>query len=281
MKKNLSTILLIIIFFIGLAVLLYPSVSDIYNNALHQNAITAYENQVSVYTPEDYQEFWELVDGYNKELASHSGTMDFVNGYPQDGYYQQMLSFTGNSIMAYIEIPSIDVRLPIYHGTSDPVLASGIGHLEGSSLPGGGKGTHTVLSGHRGLPSATLFTNLDKLEAGDVFYIHVLNRTLTYMVDDVSIVLPYEIENLTIDPNKDYVTLVTCTPYGVNSHRLLVRGTRLDSDNGFDAAAEYTFRVYKDAEIYGVNVIAPIAMVPLLILVLIYILVHYRNRKSS
>jgi sortase A len=153
--------------------------------------------------------------------------------------------------------------------------------LEGSSLPGGGKGTHTVLSGHRGLPSATLFTNLDQLELGDVFYVHVLNRTLTYMVDDISIVLPYEVDQLTIDPEQDYVTLVTCTPYGVNSHRLLVRGTRVDTDNGFDSSTQYTFHIYKDAEVYSINVIAPIAAVPLFILVLIYILVRYRNKKSS
>lgn len=281
MKKHLSTIILVFIFFVGLAVLLYPSVSNIYNNSLHSAVISDYDNQLGTFTEKDYSEFWDGAERYNAKLREYGSGMHFTNGEPQDEEYVKLLDVIGTGMMGYIEIPSIDVSLPIYHGTSASVLAAGVGHLEGSSLPGGGAGTHMILSGHRGLPSAKLFTDLDELEIGDLFYIHVLDRTLTYMVDDISVVLPSEVGNLTLDAEKDYVTLVTCTPYGVNSHRLLVRGTRVDSDNGFDAATQYTFHVYKDAEIYGVNVIAPIAAVPILLLFLIYVLVRYRHRKSS
>ncbi len=281
MKKHLSTILLVLVFIVGLAVLLYPSVSDLYNSSLHSAAINDYDAVLNTLTEQDYSQYWSAVDAYNEKIRGRGTVMGLVNGEPQDQEYMDTLNVPGTGMMGYIEIPSIDVRLPIYPGTSDAVLSAGVGHIEGSSLPGGGKGTHAILSGHRGLPSATLFTDLDELVEGDVFYLHILDRTLAYQVDQISTVLPTEVGNLTLDPEKDYVTLITCTPYGVNSHRLLVRGVRIAHDEEREETPQYTFRVHRDVEIYGVSIIAPIAMVPLLILVLIYVLVRYRNRKSS
>jgi sortase A len=280
MKKHLSTIILVLIFIVGLAVLLYPSVSDLYNSRLHAGIIDDYSKQVSTMTAQDFSEYWEAVDAYNQQLARRSKSLSLINGDPVDELYESLLNVTGTGMMGYIEIPSIDVQLPIYHGSSDAILSAGVGHIEGSSLPGGGSSTHVVLSGHRGLPSSRLFTDLDKLEEGDVFYLYILDRTLVYQVDQIQVVLPSQVDDLTLEDGQDAVTLVTCTPYGVNTHRLLIRGIRVDTDDQ-ETASQFTFHVYKDAELYSVSVIAPIAAVPLLVLVLIYILVHYRSKKTS
>ena len=225
-KDNYITLLLFLILLAGLSLLLYPSVSD-YWNSLHQTrAIATYAEEVANLNQDQYDEIWAAAESYNASLT------DRVNAYQlsdaQKEEYQQLLNVSGLGVMGYIEIPEIDVSLPIYHGTEDPVLQVAVGHLEWTSLPVGGESTHCVLSGHRGLPSAKLFTNLDKLREGDTFLLRVLDEILTYEVDQILIVEPQDTAALEIVEGQDYCTLVTCTPYGINTHRLLVRGHRID-----------------------------------------------------
>ena len=226
MRKNLSTIILILIFLVGLSVMLYPSVSDAVNRKHQSRAVASYAEEVEQLSDADYQTYFDAADAYNRQLNTTPNAFykpDLVSGYAQT------LDISGTGIMGYITIPKISVELPIYHGTDEGVLQVAAGHLEGSSLPVGGAGTHAVISAHRGLPSAKLFTNLDELEVGDRFTITVLNRVLTYEVDQISIVLPTEIDQLLPTEGMDYVTLMTCTPYGINTHRLLVRGKRVET----------------------------------------------------
>ena len=227
MKRiKISTIILILVFLVGLSLLLYPTVSD-YWNSLHQSqAIVEYSQEVEKMDQELYEKLWSEAIQYNKTLTNHPNRFEMTEEEKQK--YDKLLNVSGNGIMGYIEIPAIDCFLPIYHGTNEAVLQTSIGHLEGSSLPTGGAGTHCVVSGHRGLPSARLFTDLDKLKEGDRFVLKVLDRTLTYEVDQILTVDPYDLEALAIDPQQDYCTLVTCTPYGINTHRLLVRGRRVE-----------------------------------------------------
>ncbi len=227
MKRiKISTIILILVFLVGLSLLLYPTVSN-YWNALHQSqAIVEYSQEVEKMDQELYEKLWSEAIQYNKTLTNHPNRFEMTEEEKQK--YDKLLNVSGNGIMGYIEIPAIDCFLPIYHGTNEAVLQTSIGHLEGSSLPTGGAGTHCVVSGHRGLPSARLFTDLDKLKEGDRFVLKVLDRTLTYEVDQILTVDPYDLEALAIDPQQDYCTLVTCTPYGINTHRLLVRGRRVE-----------------------------------------------------
>lgn len=225
MKKHLSTILLVLILLVGVAIMLYPTVSD-YVNSLHQSrAVATYAQKVENMDSGQYEEILKAARQYNAELAQNPRIAKLTDAELER--YMQLLNVDGNGVMGYIEIPSIRVSLPIYHGTSDVVLQSGVGHTDWSSLPVGGESSHCVLPGHRGLPSAKLFTNLDKLVEGDTFTLHVLNEVLTYEVDQILVVEPQETEALQIVPGKDYCTLVTCTPYGINSHRLLVRGHRV------------------------------------------------------
>ena len=211
MKKNKSTIILILVFFVGLSVMLYPTLSD-YVNQLHQSrAVATYAEDVDKLTDADYSAYFEAADAFNAQIAADPDALYFPSRFPA---YENTLDVTGTGIMGYITIEKIGVELPIYHGTSDSVLQIAAGHLEGTSLPVGGKSTHAVISAHRGLPSAKLFTNLDRLEVGDTFTITVLDRVLTYEVDNISIVLPTETDNLKVVDGKDYVTLMTCTPYG-------------------------------------------------------------------
>lgn len=216
-----------VVFLAGLSLLLYPSVSD-YWNSLHQSrAISDYANRVAEISEEDYTSYIKEAHTYNSRILSRANLYKLS---PEEReQYESLLNIGGNGVMGYIEIPVIDVSLPVYHGTSDSVLQTAIGHLEWTSFPVGGLGTHAVLSGHRGLPSAKLFTNLDRLVVGDVFLIRVLNDVLTYEVDQILIVEPQNTDALQIVNGKDYCTLVTCTPYGVNTHRLLVRGHRIEN----------------------------------------------------
>ena len=273
MKKNKSTIILILVFFVGLSVMLYPTLSD-YVNQLHQSrAVATYAEDVDNLTDADYSAYFDAADAFNAQVAANENALyrpDQLTGY------NETLDITGTGIMGYITISKIGVELPIYHGTSDAVLQVAAGHLEGTSLPVGGESTHAVISAHRGLPSAKLFTHLDRLEVGDTFTITVLDRELTYEVDKISIVLPTEVDELKVVDGKDYVTLMTCTPYGINTHRLLVRGHRVTAPENLKR-----IRVAADATRIEPILIAPLLAVPLLLLLLIGLLVSGRKRKQK
>lgn len=233
-KKKSSWLLngvIVLIFLVGAGILFYPTVSDLWNNYRNQRLISNYTDTVETMEPEDYSKIWEEAKAYNDQHkvntivdAFDEEEGDYILSHP----YDQLLNPTGNEIMGYLEIPKINVRLAIYHGIGPNALENGCGHIEGTSLPIGGESTHSVISAHRGLPSAKLFTDLDQMEVGDIFYINVLDETLAYKVDQILTVLPEETKSLAIEEGKDLVTLVTCTPYGVNSHRLLVRGERTE-----------------------------------------------------
>lgn len=223
MKKDRMNLILVIIFIIGLSVMLYPTVSEYWNSRTQSRAVASYNETIESMTEADFDRMFAEAEDYNRRLMSIP--MPFVNFEQLEGY-ENLLDVGGTGIMGYVTIPKIRVELPIYHGTAASILQVAAGHLQGSSLPTGGLGTHSVISAHRGLPSAQLFTHLDELEEGDTFTITVLDRAMTYRVDQIRIVEPQEVEELQIDPMEDYVTLMTCTPYGINSHRLLVRGVR-------------------------------------------------------
>lgn len=224
-KRRASNVVLIVLLVAGFSLLLYPTVSNLWNSMNMSKAIVDYSEEVSELDTEQYVAFWERAERYNQELAQDPDRFEMNNSERAD--YESQLRVSDTGIMGSIDIPSLGVSMPIYHGTEESVLQVGAGHIEGSSLPTGGKGTHCALSGHRGLPSSKLFTDIDKLEVGDTFVLNVLDRTLTYEVDQILTVDPYDMEPLAIDPEQDYCTLVTCTPYGINTHRLLVRGHRV------------------------------------------------------
>ena len=234
-RIGLSSIALAVVFLVGLGLLLYPTVSNWWNSRRQSQAIVEYTEQTSAMDEAHVAELLEAARQYNAGLAADEGR--FTPTPADTTEYENLLDVSDTGIMGYLEIPKLDVSTPIYHGTDESVLQSGAGHLEGSSLPVGGKGTHAVLSGHRGLPSSKLFTDLDDMEQGDVFMIHVLDRTLTYQVDQIVTVDPYDMDDLAIDPDQDYCTLVTCTPYGINTQRLLVRGHRIPNRTAAQADA--------------------------------------------
>lgn len=223
-KKHIGTFFLILLFLVGAGIFLYPTVSDLWNKRLQAEVVSSYLNEVSQST--DYSQEWEKARDYNERLHTATDLDDIKALKAEDGEYAELLNVSGNGVMGIIRIPKIRVELPIYHGTSEDVLKSGAGHVIGSSLPTGDTGTHAVISGHRGLPSAKLFTDLDQIEEGDIFTLSVLDKEFTYTVDSISVVEPHEVDSLQPVEGKDYVTLVTCTPYGINSHRLLIRGER-------------------------------------------------------
>ena len=272
-KGNFTTLLLILVLLAGLSLLLYPSVSDYWNSFHQTRAIATYAEEVANLNQDQYDEIWAAAESYNASLT------DRVNAYllsdAQKEEYQQLLNVSGLGVMGYIEIPSIDCSLPIYHGTEESVLQIAVGHLEWSSLPVGGESTHCVLSGHRGLPSAKLFTNLDKLQTGDIFMLRVLDNVLTYEVDQILIVKPQETGALRIEEGKDYCTLVTCTPYGINTRRLLVRGHRIDN-----IEQAKTVRVTADAIQIEPLLVAPVVAIPILLLLLILLLLPKQPRKK-
>lgn len=272
MRKHLSTILLILVFLVGLSLLLYPTVSDHWN-LLHQSrAIASYVTDVANLDDDAYETIWAAAQSYNDDLAENGIHWTLTDEELEE--YESLLNVSGTGIMGYIEIAKIGCYLPIYHSTDEAVLQIAVGHIDGTSLPVGGESTHCVLSGHRGLPSAKLFTDLDQLVVGDTFVLHILDETLTYEVDQSLIVLPDEVSALAIQEGEDLCTLVTCTPYGVNSHRLLVRGHRVGN-----AAEAATVRVTADAIQIEPVIVAPMVAVPMLLLLLIALLVKTRRRK--
>ena len=275
MKKHLSTLLLVAVFLLGVCILLYPTASD-YWNSLHQTrAIGAYEDALAGMTRRDYDAAFQQAEDYNRALAALDAPMSEYQSLSDAGMdYEEILNINGVGIMGYIDIDAIGVELPIYHGTSPDVLNVAVGHLEGSSLPIGGEGSHCVLSAHRGLPSARLFTDLDQLQEGDTFTITVLDRLLTYEIDQILIVEPEQVDALAITPGEDYCTLVTCTPYGINTHRLLVRGRRVEN-------AREKAHVYVTADMVQIDplVVTPAVAAPMLAILLVFLLVRYRKRR--
>ena len=273
MKKHLSTIILILVFLTGLSLLLYPTVSDYWNSFHQSRAIATYASEVAELDSDIYDEMWAVAQDYNRRLAQRK---DPLTQSAEDlAEYESLLDIAGSGVMGYIEIPELKVSLPIYHGVDEGVLQIAVGHIPGTSLPTGGNGTHSVLSGHRGLPSAKLFTNLDQLREGDVFLLRVLDETLTYEVDQVLIVEPQEVAALTIDPDQDYCTLVTCTPYGINTHRLLVRGHRIENQADADA-----IRVTADAMQIEPVIVAPVVAAPMLLCLMLWVLLRNPKKKK-
>ena len=272
-KGNFLNILLVLVFLVGLSLLLYPSVSDYWNSFHQTRAIATYSEEVANLENEQYDEIWEAAQQYNRSLTERGNA--YVLSEEQKEAYEELLDVSGLGVMGYIEIPEIDVSLPVYHGTEESVLQIAVGHLEWSSLPVGGESTHCVLSGHRGLPSAKLFTNLDKLAEGDIFLLRVLDEVLTYEVDQILIVEPQDTASLQIEEGKDYCTLVTCTPYSVNTHRLLVRGHRIE--NQANAAS---IRVTADAMQIEPVIVAPIVAAPLLLCLMLWVLLRDPKKKK-
>lgn len=259
MKKRKTTIIMIIFFFIGLLTLFYPTLSNYYNEKKQSRMISNYENILNSTNTINFDELKEKAINYNKELNK---LKEPLFNYDNLNNYYDLLNINKDGMMGYLTIDKIKVELPIYHGTSNEVLNSSVGHLEGTSLPIGGPSTHSVLSAHRGLPSAKLFTNLDKLEIGDTFKITILDEVLNYQIDKIMIVKPNNRNNIKIEENKDYVTLLTCTPYGINTHRLLVRGTRIENTKK---------TTYITTEGFKINnlIVVPILTIPIIILLLI------------
>jgi len=276
-KHNVSsTPLLILIFFVGLSLLLYPSVSDYWNSFTQSKAIAGYVEEVANLDQKDYSQLWESANAHNRALNERENR--YLLDEEQAAAYRGLLNISGNGIMGHVEIPEIGCALPIYHGIDDAVLQIAIGHLDWTSLPVGGESTHCVISGHRGLPSAKLFTDLDEMVVGDVFVLNILDEVLTYEVDQIKIVLPHETDDLLITEGKDYCTLVTCTPYGINSHRMLVRGTRIDNLEEVRAV-----RVTADAVRIEPIIVAPLLAIPVLLVLFIVLLIPKpkKNRRKE
>ena len=263
MKKHKVTIIMITLFFIGLLTLFYPTLINYYNEKNQSKTIYNYENILNEKNKIDFDKLKEDAINYNKELSELT---EPLLSYENIQNYNELLNINNDGMIGYLTIDKIKVELPIYHGISNEVLNSSVGHLEGSSLPIGGNSTHSVLSAHRGLPSAKLFTDLDKLEVGDIFKITVLDEVLTYEVDKIVIVSPSDREYLKIEEDKDYVTLLTCTPYGINTHRLLVRGVRVTGNIKKNYITTEGFRINR-------MIVIPIVALPIIVLLLLIILI--------
>jgi sortase A len=272
MKKHGLTISLLIMLFVGVSLILYPSVANYWNSMHASKVIDSYNQQVEAMSDEECKQLLEDAYAFNERLANSTMSLALTDA-EREKYYNLLGS--EYSIMGYITISKINCVLPIYHGTDESVLGMGVGHLEGSSLPVGGESTHCVLSGHRGLPSARLFTDLDQLTEGDVFTLNVLKETLTYEVDQIRIVEPEDVSELSIVAGEDYCTLVTCTPYGVNTQRLLVRGHRIENLNDFDAT-----RITADAIQIEPILVAPFAAIPILVVMLLWVF-HTPSKNKS
>lgn len=269
-KKNLVNLILILIFLTGAGLIAYPTVSDWYNSYHQSLIVMEYAEKVSGMDKETMDAIWASAETYNQKVSRLGN-----NWSPGDEWiaaYLQELSFDEKGVMGYIQIPKFDLKIPIYHTTEEQYLQKGIGHMAGTSLPIGGEGTHSVLSGHRGLPTARLFTDLDKMVVGDKFQFTILNRTLSYEVDQIRIVEPEDFSQLNIVNDMDYCTLFTCTPYGINTHRLLVRGHRIKTANG-------SVDVPSDAMQYEPVLIAPFFAAPVLLLGLVWLLVTTSGRS--
>lgn len=272
MKGKKVTIILLVSFFIGFSVLLYPTISSYWNSKTQSEAVVDYEKMLSSYTPEDFTDLFTKADKYNKSLAEL--------GFPLIDYkkiedeYWKTLDITGTGMMGYVSIPKISQELPVYHGTADEVLSIAAGHLQGTSLPVGGENTHSIVSAHRGLPTATLFTHLDRMEIGDTFTFKILDREFIYEVDQIRIVEPDDTELIQLTKGKDYCTLLTCTPYGINTQRLLVRGHQID--------ASQKSSLYVSNEAYRIDtlIVMPFVALPIIVALLIYVMFKPIKKES-
>lgn len=263
MQNRKVTIILLAAFFVGLSVLLYPSISSYWNSKTQSKAIIDYEAMLASYKPEDYSATFEAADEYNAKLAQLD--YPFIDHAQAEGYWET-LDVSGTGMMGYLSVPKIGQELPVFHGTSEAVLAQAVGHFQGSSLPVGGENTHSVLSAHRGLPTATLFTYLDRMEIGDTFTITILDRSFVYEVDQIRIVEPNDTSLLEIEEGKDYCTLLTCTPYGINTQRLLVRGHQID------ATQERNIYIRNEAYRVDTLIVMPIVALPIIAVLMIYVM---------
>ena len=271
MKKSKVGLLLVLMLFVGVCGLLYPSVSQYWNTRTQSRAVANYQDILAAIKPEYYTAYFEAAHQYNQDLGALRSPL---TDYGQLTHYEDVLNVSGTGVMGFITIPKIGIELPIYHSIRSEVLNIACGHLEGTSLPIGGESTHCVLSAHRGLPHAKLFTDLDKLELGDTFQITVLDQTITYQVDQIKVVRPDEVNDVEIIAGQDLCTLLTCTPYGINSHRLLVRGTRIEN------AAP---KLYVTSNAYQIDslVATPVVAAPILLVLLIVLMVKYRDKGSK
>ena len=275
MKKKssaASTIGLVLVLVVGFSLLLYPTVSDWWNSMHQSRAVASYTQKVSELDKTDYQNVWQAARSYNQTLNQKPNRFFMTD--EDRVLYESVLNVAGNGVMGTIEIKKLNVNLPIYHGTNEAVLQVAIGHVEGSSLPTGDVGTHCVLSGHRGLPSAKLFTELDKMQVGDTFLLRVLDEVFTYEVDQILTVLPEEVEALAIDPLQDYCTLVTCTPYGINTHRMLVRGHRVET-----VVEKAPVIIRSDASVIDPWMVVPFLCIPGLLVLLVMALFPRKKRR--
>ena len=273
MRRHRTAILLTLGFLVGICILLYPAFSEFWNSKTQSRAITDYESVLDNLEPEDYSAVFESAHAYNKALYE---TKFPLTDYSQVPGYYETLRVTDNEMIGYLKIDRIGVELPIYHGTSDAVLSRGVGHLEGSSLPVGGENTHSVMSAHRGLPSAKLFTDLDRLEMGDTFQIIILDQVLTYQVNFIKVIEPTDVTDLQIIEGGDHCTLFTCTPYGINTHRLVVRGVRIETIKEKPV-------IYVSNEAFRIEplLVTPAVAAPMLLVLLIHLLVKYREPPKN
>lgn len=271
MKRDKVGILLVLMLFIGVCVLLYPSLSQYWNSKTQTRAVENYQDILDSLKEEDYSALFKQAEDYNAALFQLE---DPLYDFSQLEGYDEILDVSGTGIMGYISIPKIGIELPVYHGTSPEVLNIACGHLQGTSFPVGGENTHPLLSAHRGLPHARLFTDLDKMEIGDVFTFTVLDRVVTYQVDQIKVIRPDEIDDVRIIEGEDHCTLLTCTPYGINSHRLLVRGTRIEN-------AAPVLHVTSNAYRIDSLVATPVVAAPILLVLLIILMIKYRDKGSK
>lgn len=274
MKGKMTNILLILILIAGLSLLIYPSFSDYWNSFTQSKVIVDYTQQIENLDAEKYDQLLAKARSYNESLIGRRN--HYLLSDEQKKEYEELLDVTGIGIMGYIEIPAISVTIPIYHGTSDAVLQIAVGHLDWTSLPVGGESTHCVISGHRGLPSARIFTDLDKLVVGDIFALRILDEVLTYEVDQILIVEPDETDELLIEEGKDYCTLVTCTPYGINTHRILLRGHRIEN-----VEEAKIIKVTSEAAQIEPLIIAPIVAAPILLVLFIMLMMPKKKTNNG
>lgn len=269
-RRNLVTVILLGMMAVGVGLIAYPSIANWWNSFHQSRAVASYASVVAGMNHEEYDDMLLEAQNYNAELSETGAQWEMTD--EQLARYEEVLNVRGSGIMGYIDIPKIRVRLPVYHGMDDTVLEVAVGHITGTSLPVGGETSHCVISGHRGLPSARLFTDIDKLVEGDTWTLNILDQTLTYEVDQIRVVVPTDLSNLQIEEGKDYCTLVTCTPYGINTHRLLVRGHRVPNAQG-------NARITADAIQIEPAYAAPFIAAPILVILVFLLLITTRKKR--